>query len=186
MSATTSFVSICNRALTFLGADPLTALTDDSKEGRACNRMYEQSRDQALRDHPWNFAIKRASLAASTTAPIYEYTNAFTWPTGCLRIIEVDTTEEWAVEGRSIVSDAAAPLKIVYIDTITDPTEFDAMFIEAYAYRIAADISYDIIANQTVTTNLETLYAAKLAAARLVDAQESLSADENTWLEARA
>ena len=66
----TTFVEIANRAITYLGGDTITSLEDDTKEGRACLRLYEQSRDQLLRDHPWNFSIKRAVLAANTTAPL--------------------------------------------------------------------------------------------------------------------
>ena len=181
----TTFVEIANRAITYLGGDPITSLTDDTKEGRSCNRLYEQTRDQLLRDHPWNFAIKRASLAANATAPEYEYTNAFDFPNDTLRIIEVDTTEEWAVEGRQIVSDAAAPLQIVYIERVTDPNLFDTKFIEAFSLRLAADIAYDITASQTVAATAEQKYAALLQEARLVDAQESLSASEQSWLDSR-
>jgi hypothetical protein len=182
----TTFVEIANRALTFLGADTITALTDDTKEGRAVLRLYEQTRDQLLRDHPWNFAIKRVSIAANTTSPIYEYTNAFDWPADCLRIIEVDTSEEWAVEGRQIVTDASAPLQIVYIHQVTDANLFDAKFIETYSLRLAADIAYDITASQTVVANAESKFAAMLQEGRLIDAQESLSASEVSWLDARS
>jgi len=185
MTDTSTIVSICNRALTWLGAEPITDLVDDTKEGRACNRIYEQARDQTLRDHPWNFALKRVSIAADTTAPIWEYTNAYSWPTGCLRIIEVNTTEEWAVEGQKIVSDQAAPLEIVYIDKVTDPTLFDAKFVEAYAARIASDLAYDLTANAALASTAETQYLRRLAEARLVDAQESLSANEQSWLDSR-
>jgi len=185
MTETSTFVSICNRALTWLGAEPITALTDGTKEGRACNRIYLQARDQALRDHPWNFALKRASIAADTTAPIWEYTNAYSWPTGCLRIIEVDTQEEWAVEGKKIVTDQGAPLKILYIDAVSDPTLFDSMFVEVYAARLAADMAYDLTANVALANTAETQYKIRLRDARLVDAQESLSADETDWLGAR-
>jgi hypothetical protein len=181
----TTFVEIANRAITFLGGATITALTDDTKEGRACNRLYEQTRDQCLRDYPWNFAIKRVQIAANTISPVFEYTNAFDWPSDCLRIIEVDTTEEWAVEGRQIVSDASAPLDVVYLHQVTDANLFDALFIEAYALRLAADIAYDITASQTVAQNAETKYMAKLQQARLVDAQESLPASELSWLEVR-
>ena len=102
-----------------------------------------------------------------------------------LRIIECDTLEEWIVEGRQIVTKAAAPLNIVYVSQITDPTFFDALFVEAYALRLAADIAYDITASQQVLGNMEELYARKLAEARLVDAQEALSASEDSWLQAR-
>ena len=181
----TTFVEIANRALTFLGAEPITSLADDSKEARSCNRLYEQTRDQLLRDHPWNFAIKRKSLSANTTAPIFEYTNAFDFPDNTLRILEVDTDEEWAVEGAQIVTDAAAPLLIVYVERVTDPNLFDTKFIETYALRLAADIAFDITASQTVAQTAEQKYMQSIQAARLVDAQESLSENEQTWLDAR-
>ena len=176
----TTFVEIANRAITYLGGDPITSLADDTKEGRACNRVYEQTRDQLLRDHPWNFAIKRASLAANATAPEYEYTNAFDFPDNTLRIIDVDTTEEWAVEGRQIVTDGVAPLQIVYIERVADPNLFDAKFIEAYSLRLAADIAYDITASQTVAATAEQKFASMMKEARLIDGQESLS-----WLDSR-
>mgnify|MGYP001194737015 FL=1 len=187
MTATSTFVSICNLALTELGAanPPITDLADNTKTARACNRIYEQARDQALRDHPWNFALKRIALAADTDTPLWTYANAYTWPTGALRIIECDTTSAWVIEGQKILTDAGAPLNILYIDTITDPTLFDAKFVEAYAAKIAATIAFDITASRTAVADMVTLYQSRLQSARLIDAQESLTADENTWLEAR-
>jgi hypothetical protein len=181
----TTFVEIANRAITFLGAATITALDDDTKEGRAIKRLYEQTRDQLLRDHPWNFAIMRVSIAANTTSPIYEYVNAFDWPADCLRVIEVETDEEWAVEARQIVTDAAAPLKIVYIHQVTDPNLFDSKFIEAYSLRLAADIAYDITASQTVAVRAENKFSQMMQQSRLIDAQESLPASELSWLDSR-
>ena len=103
-----------------------------------------------------------------------------------LRIIEVNTTEEWAVEGRSIVSDAAAPLQILYIGKITDTSIYDAKFVEAYAMRLAADIAYELTSSQTVVAAAENKYGSLIQEARLVDAQESSSATEDTWLAARS
>jgi hypothetical protein len=102
-----------------------------------------------------------------------------------LRIIECDTTSAWVIEGQKILTNAGAPLNILYIDTITDPTLFDAKFVEAYATKIAATIAFDITASRTAVSNMVSLYQSRLQSARLVDAQESLTADENTWLEAR-
>ena len=71
MAIVTSFVDICNRAITFLGSERITSLDDDTKEGRACKAIHEQTRDNVLRAHPWSFAMKRAALAATTTAPAW-------------------------------------------------------------------------------------------------------------------
>ena len=181
-----SIIDIANRGLTLLGADPITALADDTKEGRAVNRMYETTRNKLLRDHPWNFAMVRVALAANVTAPIWDYTNAFDLPSACLRIIEVDTTEEWQVEGRQIVSDAAAPLNILYVAEITDTEQYDAQFLNLFAIRLAADLAFDLTNSRPIAADMENKYFLALRDARLVDAQESLSADEDTWLEARA
>ena len=156
-----SIVDIANKGLTYLGANAITALTDDTVEGRAINRIHEQSRQYCLRDHPWNFAMTRVALAA-------------------------DTTEEWAVEGRNIVSDAAAPLNILYIADITDTSIYDAKFTEAYAMRLASDVAYEITSSQTVVASASAAYATLIQEARLVDAQETTSASEDTWLSARA
>jgi|TARA_Y100000310_G_scaffold250498_1_gene256729 hypothetical protein len=182
----TTFVSIANRAITYLGGEVISDLADDTKEGRAVNRLYEQTRDALLRDHAWNFSIKRVQIAASTTSPVFEYTNAFTWPADCLRIIEADTSEEWAVEGRTIVTDASPPLDIVYVHQVTDPTLFDAKFVEAYALRIAADIAFDLTGSQAAATVAEQKFTQFMNEAKTVDGQESLSAVERTWLDARA
>jgi len=181
----TTFVEIANRAITFLGGTAITSLEDDTKEARACNRLYEQTRDNLLRDHPWNFAVKRASLSANATAPVFEYTNAFDFPDGTLRILDVDTDEEWAIEGRQIVTDASAPLDIVYIYRVTDANLFDAKFIECYAMRLAAEIAYDITASQTVAREALDKYYRMMQSARLTDAQESMPEKENSWLEVR-
>jgi len=181
----TTFVEIANRAITFLGAAPITSLEDDTKEGRAVKRLFEQTRDQLLRDHSWNFAIKRISLAANTTSPVFEYANAFDFPNNTLRIIEVNTAEKYVVEGQQIVTNASAPLQIVYVERVTDPNLFDTKFIEAYSLRLAADIAYDITASQTVAATAEQKFAAMLKEARLIDSQESLSALEETWLSVR-
>ena len=74
---------------------------------------------------------------------------------------------------------------MVYLHQVTDANLFDALFIEAYSLRLAADIAYDITASQTVAQNAESKYMTKIRQARLIDAQESLPASELSWLDVR-
>ena len=60
----TDAVSICNLALQRVGAKTISALSEDSTAGRACNRVYTQARDSELRAHPWAFARERKTCAA--------------------------------------------------------------------------------------------------------------------------
>ena len=48
----TSVVGICNLALTKLGAARITSLTDDTKQARALNAIYEATRDAELAAQP--------------------------------------------------------------------------------------------------------------------------------------
>ena len=70
--AVASQVAICNRAMEMLGQAPIVSISDSSAQAKALNRVYNDSRRALLEDHPWNFAKKRASLAASATAPTWK------------------------------------------------------------------------------------------------------------------
>jgi hypothetical protein len=142
-------VQICNRALQKLGASTILSLTEDSTEGRACNLAYEPVRDALLRSHWWSFAIKRASLAASSTSPPFGYDNAFPLPADYLKLVPPDHREkvymtDWKLEdvggSRCIVTDEDAPLEIRYVSRVTDPNKFDSLFVEALSARLAMEM----------------------------------------------
>ena len=65
-----SVVDICNEAMDLLGAATITALTENSKEARLCNRRFETVRDAVLRAHTWNVAITRAELVDVVAVPV--------------------------------------------------------------------------------------------------------------------
>ena len=71
------------------------------------------------------------------------------------------------------------------IDAVADPTKFDALFIDAYAAKIAANTAFQITASASAATEMESLYQQRLATARSVDAQESETVDETDWLGSR-
>lgn len=85
-----SEATICNLALRHLGVSTsIATLTERSAEAGACNRFFEQVRDEVLRDFPWPFATTIDDLGlvedftAGTTA--YEWGYSYRYPDGCLR-----------------------------------------------------------------------------------------------------
>lgn len=177
----TSVVAICNRALDMLGAEPVTSLADNTKAARLCARNFEPVRDAVLRAYPWNAAIRRASLAALAEAPGWGYARQFQLPDGpvpepCLRLLaidgEVDFGARYKIEGRRVLTDEPAPLNIVYIGRIADPSQLDPMLHDVMATRLAADLSYSLTASAALGQSLMEIYQAKLAEARTTDAQE--------------
>lgn len=89
MTAVTSKLEIWNIALTRIGHEPISEEGENTKAGRLCRMHYPLVLDAVLRAHPWNFAIRRAELAALTTVPTYEFSTAFALPTNpyCIKVI---------------------------------------------------------------------------------------------------
>lgn len=189
MASAQSVTGICNRALQLVGsAQQIMNLTDTTREARACSRAYDFARRAELRSHPWNFAIKRAQLAADTSAPAFGATYRFAWPSDCLRVIvPQDPSPDWQVEGRAIISSDSTPLDIRYIADIEDPTIFDAMFCETLAYRVALAIVQDMTQSATVQGELTNGYRNSLLEARKVDAMEAVpvAPNDTSWVTSR-
>ena len=62
-------IDICNLALSHFGARSIDGFNDGSEGGRLCGVFYEQTLDEVLRAHAWNFAIKRTTLSRLADAP---------------------------------------------------------------------------------------------------------------------
>lgn len=185
-----STVAICNRALDFLGADPIMALTDNSKPARLMNRNFALVRDAVLRAYPWHCATARASLPALSAAPQWGYTKQYQVPTDFLRMLRIDIEGEfdYRVEGRAILTDLSAPLNILYTARITDPALFDPLLADAIAARLAADLCYTITGSSQGQSNVQGIYRTILAEARAADAQEGTpyNIEARDWLDARS
>ena len=185
----TSVVEIGNIALINLGEDTITSLDDDVKAARLINRRFAPIRDAVLRAHPWNCAMARAQIASTDPAPLWGPAACYQLPTDCLRVLRLeDRTDAWKVEGRKIVTNAAAPLNILYAKQVNDPNEFDPLLIEAIAARLAADLAHPITQSTTLIQVMWDLYRQKLIEARGVDGQEG-TGDEvlaDTWLASRS
>ena len=61
------------------------------------------------------------ALPADTTAPDWEFAYAYTLPSDCLRILKLEYRDtNYQIEGRKIVTDEPAPLKIQYVAQINN------------------------------------------------------------------
>ena len=187
MSLTTTETSICNSALIKVGADRITSMTEDNRRAQLCNEQFSKVRDEVLRTHPWNFALARAEFSQLTTTPAFGYSYEYSIPSDCLRILNLhDETIEWKQEGNKVLSDSST-IKARYIKRITAPAEYDSIFIEAMALRLAADLAYSLVQSSTLSQNLLAEYERHMALARSIDAQEGTAPDliDDSFIEAR-
>ncbi|GAG86082.1 unnamed protein product [marine sediment metagenome] len=188
-----SKIGIINSALSQLGEASITALTDVSRAARLAERTYDDLRQDTLRDHPWNFAMKRLSIAASTTAPVWEFAYAYPIPADCLRIVEVCNPSklkyrvEYANAGTIIATDIAAPLKIKYTTDIEDANAMDSKFREALAARCAMNWAEPLTGTSAKVAQIAQIYTLLVKGAKAVDGQEDspeiVTSDD--WIDAR-
>lgn len=186
-----SDVEIANAAFRKLGQAPITAFTEDSKAARLANERFAELRDGLLFQHPWNFAIKRRSLAASATAPVWGYAAAYPLPTDYIRMHEVNGEDEgtgrWKVEDGAVVTDLEAPLEVRYVYRVTDANRMSVGFREALASVLAADWAEDITGDNNVVNTMERKSRVKVAQMRSNDGQEGIpdQFESDDWVNAR-
>lgn len=183
-----SVVDICNKALDKVGHGPIVSLTDGTKAANLCNRNWPLVLDQVLRDHPWNFAVKRTTLAPSSETPSWGFSYAFPLPSDCLRLLEVRdlSTGEYQVEGGRILADTSV-LYIRYIRRMEDPNSFDALFSDLVATRLAFELCESLTQSNQKKQSLWSEYEDSVTRARRVDGQENppVTFEEDDWIKVR-
>lgn len=166
-------VEICNYALRLLGQQPILTIEDDLPQAISISGVYEIVRKGTLREHVWNFAMKRQALPALVPAPAWGYNFQYQLPTDLLRLVEVQCGLDYRVEGLTIVTDAGAPLNIRYVKDATDPAEYDALFVRAFAAELASAICEDVTGSNQKKQTAEMELRKALSEARRTNAVEN-------------
>jgi len=77
---------LLNFALGKCGVARINAIDDGSTNANHCLTIYPGILDSALRNHHWNFATGRATLALLTDAPLFEYAYAYALPSDFIKL----------------------------------------------------------------------------------------------------
>jgi hypothetical protein len=197
-----SSVDIANSALTKLGQSRIMTLEDNVKGAREINAIFELRRDKLLRTFNWSFAMKREQLNALADEPSWGYSLQYQFPSDCLRMVQVNDiwvipsstdfvggpdSEPFSIEGRRILTDWSAPLKVRYIRRVTNPGEFDASFVEAFAYDLAHETCESLTQSTTKKESMKDGRKTELMEAirsNAIELPPQVIADDG-WLAAR-
>lgn len=184
-----SVVDICNYALAKVGEQTIVSLGDGTPESNRCDLLYPLSRDFVLRMHPWNCAIKRVKLAASSTEPVYEFDNRYPLPSDCLRVLDVDLDPQspWKIEGRAIYADVDGALSVRYVSRLEDTQQMDVHVIDAIASYLALQLVEPLTQSNTKKQLLMDDFRTTIGLAKRSDAQEDSPGirESGTWLRSR-
>ena len=175
-----SFTLMASNALQQLGAAPISDIAENTGRAKRVNSIYQDVRAAVIRDAAWNFAVVRVQLAALADAPAFTWAKQHQMPENpyCLRVLDVYSGDEridHVIEGRKILSDYST-INLLYLKRVTDPSQFDPLFIEAYEARLAAELAIPITGSRGIAQDFWGTYDNKIANARLVNSQEGTPA----------
>ena len=189
-------VTICNLSLGMIGMPGIVSFEDASNNNaRLCKRFYPILLDRVLRDHTWSFATaghELQQLAETSFDPSLPCVCAL--PVDVIRIVSVSTNETYGDApyrrvGKKVLV-ASLPATLVYIRRVADANEFDATFIEAVQYLLAAELIMASTRDARMVDFYRQGYEQRLATARAIDSQENIYAyrrqpRRSNWLAAR-
>lgn len=170
---------ICNMAVSWLGGKRITSVDDDDTlEARLCRANYDLARKAVLEDREWTFAVKRDMFTPLVDPPLFGFSYAFEIPAYVLRVINVydpgmsNRTHligiDHVIEGNKIYANLET-IYVRYIEDVEITTFFSALFDQALAAYIAANIAVGLTENQSMQENMHMLYLMKLDAAAASD-----------------
>lgn len=182
-----SVVSICNLALSNIGKDNISALTDAGAEARACSQFYEHVRDTMLQAYPWRFAGKTQSLAEIANDKPGQWGYAYERPSDCLKprwvrpayseddpalTAQEEISFPHDVDGQVIYCNLS-PAFLRYTVRLTDPTRFSALFVDALSWNLAVRLAMPLTRDPKIRSEAFQIANLMTGQAQMADANEA-------------
>lgn len=159
-----SQVGIINAALTKIGAkQSVVSLEDGTPAANFGAARYEELRDDLLRDHNWNFAIRRVKLARLSEGPTFEYRFRYQLPDRWLRILNAwDNAAgrghlNYRTEGNMLLTDSS-DVWCKFVIQVVDPNEMSADFRECLTLKLAIEAAVKLAGSTQLSQLMEARF----------------------------
>ena len=166
MAAGDTDVSICNKALVFLGASKITSFSDASAAADACNILYKEVKASTLAMYSWTFTLGKATLAQETTVPTSEWSYQYALPndmlSGVPRAVRASTTagspliKNWEIgqssNGGTVLFSDETTITIDYQKDVNEGA-MPSYFVTLLAYQLAWHLA-ETMTDQTTKVEL--------------------------------
>lgn len=193
-------LQIVNSVLTKLGEEEQLDDPDaDTRAARAIRANWDAIRDQVLRAHTWNFAVDTAGAELTADASytpgartLVDHDTRYVKPADFIRldlqrVRPMADRDTLRVGGRYIYGWGGGPLQLSYVRRVEAVGEWDPLFAEAFACRMAAEVGPRITGDRSTRPAMMQDYRIALAEAKAVDGRENPPEDleETGWTMAR-
>lgn len=164
-----SQVSICNLALSRIGhSQPISAIDEPGVAARMCKQFFSQCREEILRSRPWPWAQRRETLALVAERPNMDWGFAYRYPVNFVKIYQLTCATDsvapssiyipyydtetpnykqkipWQMgsdtQGLLLFTDLPGAIAVGTYN-VQDTSQFNSDFVDALAWRIAAEIA---------------------------------------------
>lgn len=200
--AAPSKTDIVNVALGHLKQRRIASLTESSVQAAEALRCYELARRETLRGHDWSFATIIKPLALDPDYPqdtVGSYAGkwlfAYVHPANALAVWHVynvatkdkDNGEEFRIiyndeNNTKVILTNCAEALVEYTLDIQDTTMFDANFVTAFTFRLAADMAANLTGDDNIAGEMFKTYNMLIQDAERMNSYEAKddSAKEKT------
>jgi hypothetical protein len=191
------YVTAANLALAKVGepyriVDPL----EDTLPARTLAAAWDTVRRATLRRGKFNFSLTRTDLAAqSPSDPGYQspypFANRFPVPVDFVRLVEVldpaSAVETYKFESQAVLADTVGPVFIRYVRDVIEIGDWDDLFVEAFAARLAFEIADVMTGDRGRRGDCWNEFVALTKHAAGVDAKEDppIEPYDSSWVTAR-
>ena len=117
-TAANSAIDIAARALTLIGANPISSFADASTEATIANNMYEDVARSSLCATRWRFATNQSQLNALTAPPTGRFDIAHQLPSNLLMLHALTVNDmliQYSVYGDKVFSNTTASDVLVHL-----------------------------------------------------------------------
>ncbi|WP_336983922.1 hypothetical protein [Cedecea sp. HN178] len=169
-----SSVSICSNALLALGAHPINDFVENTEHARLCSNIYPTVRNNLLRAHPWNCAIKRVVLSPVSTSPAFGFGFQFSLPGDLIRVLSVGEQRDdipYRIEGKRLLADMQS-VQLRYVFRNEDESTWDAALVNVAEATMQAKLAYAVTGSASLRDSLAQEAAFLLRQAKSIDGQE--------------
>ncbi len=193
MASITNPVGICNLALGLIRQDNISSLNGNNATSVVCDKWYDQTREQVLMMHTWNFAIRRINIAEDAETPAYGWSHRYLLPTDYLRFLSIGDNDSGTLSrftsdklidnsrrvdyelehGYILVNEEFTEgLNLRYIANVSEVGLMPALFKNALATQLALNMTFEFKSNTTSVQRLASEMQLYLQQAMSVDGQE--------------